>query len=119
MRLWKKARSVGMRESLTRGRSSTMSFYGLFTLKTAYKEFEERVGQMKSPRGTKTEQVKSVINSFSGEFTLTELERTCPGVSKDMIRRVLRECQGMKQVECLGRGPGALWSKRGSTPKRG
>lgn len=93
--------------------------YVLFTLKTAYKEFEERVGQLRSPKGAKTELIKSAINSFAGEFSLSDLERACSGVSRDMIRKVLREVQGLKQVECLGRGPGAKWKKRGNTSKRG
>ncbi len=93
--------------------------YVLFTLKTAYKEFEERVGQLRSPKGAKTEMTQAAIDSFSGEFTLSDLERACPGVSRDMIRRVLKDLQGVKAVECLGRGPGALWRKRGNTLKRG
>jgi len=93
--------------------------YVLYTLKTAYREFEERVGQLRSPKGAKTELIRSAVNSFSGEFTLSDLERACPGVSRDMIRRVLRELQRLRKVECLGRGPGALWRKRGNTLKRG
>jgi len=92
--------------------------YVLYTLKTTYKEFEERIGQLRSPKGAKTELIRAAIDSFSGEFTLSDLERTCPGVSRDMIRRVLRYRQGLKEVECLGRGPGALWRKRGNTAKR-
>src|SRR3989304_6660480 len=61
--------------------------YFLFTLKTAYREFEERVGQIKGPRGAKTELIISAINFFSGEFTLSDLDRACPGVSRDMVRR--------------------------------
>ena len=87
--------------------------YFLFTLKTAYREFEERVGQIKGPRGAKTELIISAINFFSGEFTLSDLERACPGVSRDMVRRVLRELQKSRTVECLGRGPGASWRKKG------
>ena len=93
--------------------------YFLFTLKAAYREFEERVGQLRTPKGAKTELVKSAIDSFTGEFSLSDLERACPGVSRDMIRMVLRELQGRKEVECLGRGPGALWRKRGNISKRG
>ncbi len=91
----------------------------LFILKIAYREFEERVGQIKSPRGAKTELVESAISAFSGEFTLAELERACPGVSRDMVRRVLRDLQKARKVECVGRGPGALWRKKGNTSKRG
>ncbi|MDA8089105.1 MAG: Fic family protein [Nitrospiraceae bacterium] len=93
--------------------------YVLYTLKTVYREFEARVGQLKSPKGAKTELIKSAIDTFEGEFTLSALERACPGVSRDMIRRVLKELQGAKEVECLGRGPGAHWQKRGNVPKRG
>lgn len=77
------------------------------------------MGQLKSPKGAKTELIKSAIDSLEGEFTLSALERACPGVSRDMIRRVLKELQGAKEVECLGRGPGAHWRKRGNVTKRG
>jgi Fic family protein len=93
--------------------------YLLFVLKTAYREFEERLGHTQSPRGAKTEMVEVAVNAMSGEFTLNQLESACPGVSRDMIRRVLRSLQKIGDVECLGRGPGAAWRKRGNTPIRG
>jgi len=93
--------------------------YLLFILKTAYREFEERVGQLKSPRGAKTELVESAIAGFDGAFTLADLEQACPSVSRDMVRRVLRNLQQTSKVECLGRGPGAPWRRKGVTPKRG
>lgn len=87
--------------------------YLLYILNAAYREFEQRVGKIKSPRGAKTELVETAIASFSGEFSLTDVERACPGVSRDMVRRVLRDLQKAGTVECLGRGPGASWRKRG------
>ncbi|MBU4425560.1 MAG: Fic family protein, partial [Proteobacteria bacterium] len=81
--------------------------------KFAYREFEDRVAQLKSPRGAKTEQVEAAIKEFTGTFTLYELERTCMGVSRDMVRKVLRNLQKAGLVECLGRGPGAIWRKKG------
>ena len=86
--------------------------YVLYTLKAAYREFEERVGESKSPRGAKTELIKTAVGSYPGEFSLLDIEKACPGVSRDMIRRVLRELQNLGEVECLGRGPGALWKKK-------
>jgi hypothetical protein len=86
--------------------------YILYTLKTAYREFEQRVGQTKSPRGTKTELIESAIRGFPAEFTLADLERACPSVSRDMVRRVLRDLQKSGKMECLGRGPGAPGEKR-------
>lgn len=94
--------------------------YLLFILKTAYREFEDRAGSVKSPRGTKTELVEASVRAFTSEFTLADLERACPHVSRDMIRRVLRNLQAKGKVECLGRGPGAAWrSKEVITLKRG
>jgi Fic family protein len=86
--------------------------YLLSILKMAYKEFEDRMGRIKSPRGAKTELIEKAVRDFSSEFSVSDLERACPGVSRDMVRRVLRDLQARGDVECLGRGPGALWRKR-------
>lgn len=87
--------------------------YVLFILKTAYKEFAERVGETKAPRGAKTDQVVSAIEQFVGEFSVAQLELRCPGVSRDMVRRVLREQQAAGRIGCQGRGPAAKWRKKG------
>jgi Fic family protein len=86
--------------------------YLLSILKMAYLEFENRLGQMKSPRGAKTELVEKAVRNFSSEFSLRDLERACPGVSRDMVRRVLRDLQARGEVDCLGRGPGAMWRRK-------
>lgn len=86
--------------------------YLLSILKMAYKEFEDRMGRIKSPRGAKTGLIEKAVRDFSSEFSVSDLERACPGVSRDMVRRVLRDLQARGDVECLGRGPGALWRKR-------
>jgi Fic family protein len=85
--------------------------YLLSIFKTAYREFENRLGQIKSPRGAKTDLIEATVKNFYAEFSLSDLERACPGVSRDMVRRVLRDLQAKGDVECLGRGPGALWQK--------
>lgn len=87
--------------------------YLLFILKTAYKEFAERVGDIKAPRGAKTDRIVAAIGRFVGEFTVSQLEQACPGISRDMIRRVLREQQAAGVIECQGRGPAARWRKKG------
>jgi Fic family protein len=87
--------------------------YILFILKQSYREFEGRVGTVVSPKGAKTEIVEAAIEKIIGSFTLTGLERACPGVSRDMIRKVLRDLQAAGKIECVGRGPGASWRKRG------
>jgi len=90
----------------------------LYILKLAYGEFERRVGQTSSPKGAKTEMIEAAIESTKGLFTIRDLERACPGVSRDMVRRVLRSLREAGKVEPLGRGPGAQWRRRGNTLKK-
>lgn len=85
--------------------------YFLSVVRRAYREFESRAGDVRSPRGEKRALVQVAISSFSGSFTLADLERACPAVSRDMIRRVLTELRQQKAVECVGRGPGAFWRR--------
>lgn len=94
--------------------------YLLFILKSAYREFEERAGQVKEPRGAKTEMVEAAVGRLEGDFTLTQLQQACLGVSAEMVRKVLRDFQKKGKIICLGRGPGALWRRKEIiTPKEG
>lgn len=86
--------------------------YLLFIVKEAYREFEERIGQIKSPKGEKTALILSAINAANESFSLVDIEAACPGVSRDMIRRILWIKQKDGVVECTKRGPGATWRKK-------
>lgn len=85
--------------------------YFLGTVIGAYKEFEERAGNLKPARGAKTEIVIRVIENKFGEFTISDIERECPAVSRDMIRIVFRQLQKEKKIHCLGKGKSAKWQK--------
>jgi Fic family protein len=87
--------------------------YFLGILRSAYREFEERVGAVRAPRGAKTETVRRAILAFPGEFAISDVERACPGVSREMIRLVLRALQKEKRIVCLGRGRSARWRRMG------
>jgi hypothetical protein len=80
-------------------------------VKSAYREFEERLGQVTSARGEKTRLILDAIHTAVGDFSVADLRRRCPGVSLDLIRRVLKRLQKEKQVQCLGRGQNAKWRK--------
>ncbi len=80
-------------------------------LKTAYKEFEDRAGATSSPRGSKTKMVHYAVHAIDRDFTVADIEKKCPAVSRDMIRTVLKAMQKAGMIECIGRGPGALWKK--------
>jgi Fic family protein len=87
--------------------------YSLSVLIHAYREFEERVNSMVAERGAKSQAVRSAIETFDpGQtFTIADMERLCPTVSRATIRRVLDELREQGQVECLGRGHTAKWKR--------
>ncbi|MBF0159352.1 MAG: Fic family protein [Magnetococcales bacterium] len=88
--------------------------YVLSIMKLAYHEFFERVGDIEAPRGSKRDLVLAGVAHFSigSGFTLGDLESRCPGVSRDMVRHVLREQQTTGIVACHGRGPAARWYRK-------
>lgn len=85
--------------------------YILSIIRTAYREFEQRLGRIQSPKGEKTSLVFHAIDTTLGPFSVAELQNKCPNVSVDMIRRVLKNLRAKDQVECLGRGQNARWQK--------
>lgn len=91
----------------------TMNFL-LFILTQACKEFEQRVGQLKSPRGEKTEAVLAAVERQISTFRVADLQAGCPGVGLDLIRRVLARLQKEKKIKSLGTGRGAKWEKIGN-----
>ena len=46
-------------------------------------------------------------------FAISALEQSCSGVSRDIARCVLREQQAAGVLICEGRGPAAVWKKKG------
>jgi Fic family protein len=91
----------------------TMNFL-LFILTQACKEFEQRVGQLKSPRGSKAEIVLNAIRQQPGEFRLADIEHACPGVGREWIRSLLTDLKAKGEASCRGRGPAARWQYLGS-----
>ena len=87
--------------------------YFLGTVLRAYKEFEERAGSIKPAKGVKTEIITAAIEKEVGEFAISDIERLCPGVSRDMIRVVFRQLQKEKRIVCLGKGQSAKWKRIG------
>lgn len=82
----------------------------LYTLKLAYREFEERVGQTPEPKGAKAQLVRDAVLKMVGEFRAVDIEVACPGVGRDWIRTVLAQMKAAGEVTSHGRGPGARWS---------
>jgi Fic family protein len=84
-------------------------FWGV--LIRAYTEFEARVGTVTTGYGSKTEQIKLAIDRRTGPFAISEIERECPDISRDMIRHVLRKMRDEGTLKSTGVGRGAKWVK--------
>jgi Fic family protein len=85
--------------------------YMLSILKIAYQEFEQRVGQIAEPKGAKAELVRHAVRKRRGEFRIREIEQDCPSVGREWIRNVLADMRRAGEVQCVGRGQAARWSR--------
>ena len=84
--------------------------YFLGTVLAAYKEFEERAENIKPARGAKTEIVIDAIRKQIGDFSISDIERACPSVSRVMIKKVLLQMRNEKKIKSLGKGQSAKWA---------
>lgn len=82
-------------------------FWGV--LLRAYREFEERVGKVREGRGAKTEQVRLAVLARKQPFSISDIESVCGGVSRDMVRHVLRQMKREGFIAPTGRGRSAKW----------
>jgi Fic family protein len=85
----------------------------LYILKESYKKFEERAGQIASPRGEKTAMIEAAIADLPNEFRIAEIERRVTA-SKEMIRKVLAKMKNNRQIEAVSTGRNAIWRKLGN-----
>lgn len=82
----------------------------------AYREFEQRVGTIERGRGSKGERVRAEILKRTLPFSISEIEAACPGVSRDMVRLVLREMKAEGRIAPTGKGRGAKWISLSPAP---
>ena len=85
-------------------------FWGV--LLRAYREFEERVGTIRTGKGSKTDQIRQAIERRIKPFAISDIEADCPGISRDMIRVVLRQLRDEGTISSEGKGRGARWVRK-------
>lgn len=90
--------------------------YVLHILKAAYREFEERMEGLQNSRGEKTALVIQAVRQSLETFRIADIQRKCPGISVDMIRKVLKDLKAEGRVKCLGLGKAAQWKRVGKWP---
>lgn len=93
------------------GKHSLMPWMTYFwgVILRAYKEFEERVGTLSTGKGSKAHHIRTTIENMIGLFSISDIERICPSVSRDTIRLVLRELRDDGIIIPEGKGRGAKW----------
>ena len=85
-------------------------FWG--ALLRAYKEFEERVGTIERGRGAKGDRVRAeILKKRNLPFSISEIEEACPGISRDMVRFVLRAMKAEGLIRPMGKGRAAKWEQ--------
>lgn len=82
-------------------------FWGIML--RAYREFEQRVGEVRTKKLSKTEQIRMAVERKIGPFAISDIEKECPHISRDMIKLVLRELRDEGSIEVKGKGRGAKW----------
>lgn len=85
--------------------------YFLSILMGCYKELEQRISVIKHERGAKTNLVLSAVENMPRIFSISEIERACPTVGRDMIRVVLNRLRKEGKIKVQGVGRSAMWKK--------
>lgn len=88
--------------------------YFLTVILKAYHRFEERVGDVEhtQKRGWKQQRVRDVIDSFLADFTISDVEERCPGISRALITKTLHDMSKEGMIECIEKGRNARWIRR-------
>lgn len=101
-----RASSVGWHE----GRHDVLPWteYLLGTVKAAYDELEERVGQVHGA-GAKTSAIRRFATAAVAPFAIADVREAVPSASDSLISKVLVELRDEERIERLGRGRGTRW----------
>ena len=93
------------------GRHDSMPWLNYFwgVLLRAYREFETRVGTLEHGHGAKGERVRAEVLRRQHPFAISDIEEACPGVSRDMVRHVLRTMKDEGLITPEGKGRAARW----------
>ena len=83
--------------------------YTLGVLRAAYREFEERAQRERPAKGAKSDLVEYALAHVLSPFGIADIERLCPSVGRDMIRRVMNRWRSAGKLERVSRGRDARW----------
>lgn len=84
--------------------------YFLGVLRRAYVQFSQQVEGGQTP--PKTQLATRLILAQVGPFSLADVQAQLPGISPQLLRKVLAELKAQGRVSLRGRGRGARWEVR-------
>jgi Fic family protein len=79
-----------------------------------YREFEERVAEVRDRKGSKSGRVREAVMARQAPFSISEIEADCPGVSRETVRLVLRGLSREGLIASTGKGRSAKWVRQAS-----
>jgi len=82
--------------------------YFLGMLRRSYADFSRQVESC-AGQPAKSELVRRAILAQVGDFALAEIQGQLPGVSVQLIKKVLAELKAARRITLRGRGRGARW----------
>ena len=71
---------------------------------------------LKNKPGAKGERVRAEVLRRQHPFAISDIEEACPGVSRDMVRHVLRTMKDEGLITPEGKGRGARWRRLADAP---
>jgi Fic family protein len=95
------------------GRNDIVPWWNFFLsiVRAGYREFESQV-ESSGSRSAKSELVRNAVYEQVGRFTLADIVLRVPGVSPQLIKKVLAELKQQGTVRLSGKGRGAQWELR-------
>jgi len=85
--------------------------YLFFILKEAYRQLDDRIKSIPDSKGSKSDLILNYIENAIGKFSVSDIKYHTPGVSIDLIRRLLKDLQKKGIIQSTGRGRNAKWEK--------
>lgn len=83
----------------------------LFVVKESYKSLDERISNLPNSKGNKSDLVYKYIENSLSSFNVSEIQYNVPGVSIDLIRKVLKNLKKNGKIKNLSRGRDSRWEK--------
>lgn len=93
------------------GRNPILPWWNYFlgVMRRAYLDFSKQV-EHRGGQGAKTERARQLILSQAGDFGLGDIHSQLPGISRQLLKKVLADMKSAGQISLSGRGRGAKWA---------